>query len=212
MKRKGRKIDRRPSRSRNYFFVDACFLVNKYIPLSAAPDGNEVDRLRKCKTWWREIASQLRTACARVYVPDVCIAEGFKVLAKKYYQDDWFRTAQEYKSARDRMSRDLRTSVQEIRSVDRRILFHDISTCRDIIIAVDRFFEVFMKHGKKVQIADLILLASAKYLMDFYDVHRADLHIITLDEDLYSGIKLVKELPNAYDPTKGKDAAGRVFR
>lgn len=88
---------------------------------------------------------------------------------------------------------------------------HDVESCRDIIIGVDRFYELFMKHGKKVQIADLILVSTAKYLMDFYSFPKNMLHIVTLDRTLLSGIAKATELPNAYDPTQKKHRAELVF-
>jgi hypothetical protein len=44
-------------------------------------------RVERSQNWWREIDAQLRSGHAFVYVPDLCIAEAFKVLAKKYYVD-----------------------------------------------------------------------------------------------------------------------------
>lgn len=204
-------IRRKPEGGRNYYLIDTCFLANKYIPIKVAPSPDEKERLRQCAAWWREITAQLKAGRARIYVPDVCIAEAFKVLAKKYYLDKWFKNSDEYKRARDKLSRDLRTHPKDLKATRRSILYHDISTSRDIIIAVDRFFEVLMKDDKNVQVADFILLATAKYLMDFYDIPRASLHIVTLDGDLRSGIKKVSELPNAYDPTRPTDACERIF-
>ena len=81
---KVRKIPRNPSKSsRNYFVVDASFLAEKYLPVGTAPDPDAKARIRECKKWWREIDRQIREERARVYVPDICIAESFKVLAKK---------------------------------------------------------------------------------------------------------------------------------
>lgn len=206
-----RKIHRKPDKSRNYYLIDACFLANKYIPIKVAPDDQEKQRLRDCHAWWKEINDQLKAGRARIYVPDVCIAEAFKVLAKKYYLDEWFKTSVEHKRARDKLSKDLRVDPKDLQKSRREILYHDISTNRDIIIAVDRFFEIFMKYKRSVQIADLIVLATAKYLMDFFDIPRSVLHIITLDGDLWAGSKKVQELPNAYDPTNKKDAVERIF-
>ena len=44
---------------RNYYLVDACFLVNKHIPSRYAPSGRERDRIIACKDWWQEIDRQL---------------------------------------------------------------------------------------------------------------------------------------------------------
>jgi len=82
------------------------------------------------------------------------------------------------------------------------VRYHDLSTNRDIIIGVDRFFELFFKHKKRVQIADLILVATAKYLLEFYDIPKDRLHLVTCDNALREGISKAVELPNAYDPTR----------
>lgn len=80
-----------------------------------------------------------------------------------------------------------------------------------MIISVDRFLELFFKNGNRVQVADLLLAASAKYLMDFYDIPKSSLHIVTLDVALREGIAKVVELPNAYDPTIRSHRAAVVF-
>ena len=46
------------------------------------------------------IDAQLDAGFARIYVPDICIAEAFKVLAKKYYSHKWFPSAVSYGQAR----------------------------------------------------------------------------------------------------------------
>lgn len=207
-----RKIDRRPTTGRNHYVVDTCFLVNKYIPTTIAPQGKQFDRIKASLDWWQEIDAQPLANAARVYIPDLCIAEAFKVLAKKYYEEHWFPSAVALNNARNRLRRDISLPLRTLRAAKRRILYHDISTSRDIIIAVDRFYELFHKHGKKVSLPDLILLSTAKYLVDFYDIPRRQLHIVTLDNNLWSGTKKIQELPNAYDPTKASDSRDRVFR
>jgi hypothetical protein len=191
--------------------VDASFLVNKYIPIRSVKPASAQPAVRACKTWWSEIDRQIANERARLYVPDVCIAETFKVLARKYYNDAAFKFSAEYKTARDKLIRDVRTPDRVLKAQDRYIRYHDLPTSRDIIIAIDRFYEMFMKHGKAVSVADLILVAGAKYLMDFYDIPRRQLHIVTLDDKLRSGIARITELPNAYDPTRSADRFDIVF-
>lgn len=77
---------------------------------------------------------------ARVYVPDICVAEAFKVLAKKYYQDRAFGTYYRYKLARDRLSNDITTPSKALKAKQRHIRYHDLPATRDISIAVDRFY------------------------------------------------------------------------
>jgi hypothetical protein len=206
-----RKIERIPATGRNYYIVDACFLANRYIPIGKVPP-KEAPRLDSCLAWWREIDGQLATSRARVYCPDICIAEAFKTLAKKYYVEHWFSTPVELNNARNRMRRDVSLAPRVLRAARRRIRFHDIPVARDIILAVDRFYELFLKHGKNVSLPDLVVLASAKYLIDFFDLPKSSIHVVTLDHKLWEGSKKIPELPNAYDPTQPQDAAASVFR
>ena len=207
-----RKIDCNPKSGKNYYLIDSCFFANKYIPANCAPNISDRIRIERCQDWWKEIDRQLDKRKARVYVPDVCIAETFKTLAKKYYREKWFKTSQALTKARGLLTEDIEINAKKLMAYKRIIRYHDISTSRDIIIAVDRFYEMFMKHGKDVSITDLIILTTAKYLMDFYDIPKNRLHIITLDENLYQGLKIVKELPNGYNPTLQSDVYSKIFK
>ena len=208
-----RKIPKNPPKSkRNYFLADASFLAEKYLPISGAPTLTDAQRTRECHAWWREIDRQLRAERARVYIPDVCIAEAFKVLAKKYYQDAVFGSSHDLKAARDRLSDDITLTRKQLKKQKRYIGYHDLPTTRDAIVSIDRFYELFMKHGFNVGVVDLILVASAKYLMDFHDAERSQLHVVTLDRPLWKGTKKVSELPNAYDPTEVTDQFDRIFK
>lgn len=227
--RRRRKIQRRlDGNARNYYVADANFLANKFIPASCAPVGLQRNRINACDEWWKEIDGQLRARDARVYVPDICIAEAFKVLAKKYYREKWFKHSAQHKQARDRMSRTLRVTAKTLRAKEREIQYHDLETNRDIIIAIDRFYEIINKAKQtprkkpnqttapkpknvEVSVPDLIILSSAKYLMDFYDIPRERLHIVTLDRGLRTATQSIQELPNTYDPTLPADAAAKIF-
>lgn len=206
-----RRIYRNPGQGKNYFVIDANFLANKYIPPQKAPNAREKTRIEKCLDWWEEIDTQLDLDKARVYIPDLCIAETFKVLASKYYVDKWFPRHTEYLNARNSLKRDITVSPKTLRAYSRKIRYHDISTSRDIIISVDRFLEVFLKAGLNVSLPDLVILATAKYLIDFYDVPKNRMHIVTLDRNLRNGSKKIQELPNAYDPTRNEDDRSRIF-
>lgn len=206
-----RKIRRKLAEGRNYFLIDTCFLANKYIPPVVAPVGLERRRIEKCLDWWMEIDEQLNADKARLYIPDLCIAEAFKVLAQKYYIDKWFTTPRAYSDAKKRLTKDITTDAKELAKSNRKILCHDISTSRDLIIAVDRFFEVFMKKKLAVSLPDLIILATAKYLIDFYDIPTGRIHIITLDQPLRKGAKYITELPYVYNPTEPADARNKIF-
>ncbi len=206
-----RKINRTPTDSRNFYVVDANFLANKYIQTYFAPDNNQKTRIERCLEWWDEIDAQILSHKARVYIPDLCIAETFKVLAKKYYVDKWFSNSVELNNARKRLINDITNSPQTLRASRRYIQYHDISTSRDIIISVDRFYETFMKHGIEVSLPDLVILATAKYLIDFFDMPKRYIHIVTLDRNLRTGSTKIPEIPNAYDPTLASDMHNKVF-
>ena len=207
---RSRKINRNPSPDKNYYVVDASFLVNKYIPPNQIPDTRQKTRVEKCIEWWTEIDNQIRVNKARVYIPDICIAETFKVLAQKYYADKWLN-ASEYNVARKNLQKDITVSTRTLRSFDRKIKYHDVSTSRDLIISVDRFYEVFHKAGLDVSLPDLIILATAKYLVDFYDLPKNHLHIVTLDRNLRDGSRRIQDLPTAYNPTLARDAKSKIF-
>ena len=201
-----------PKKRRNYYVVDACFLADKYIPIKGTKGKDTQDRLRRVKRWWKEIDRQAKDDRARVYVPDLCIAEAFKVLAKKNFQEDVFSSASSYKYARDKLQSDVTMSHKDLKSKDRKITCHDLPATRDIIIAVDRFNYLFLTHKKNVGVIDLIVVASAKYLMDFYDIPKSQLHIITMDKALWQGIKKISEIPNAYDPVENPDSYEKTFK
>lgn len=208
-----RKILKNPPKSkRNYYVVDACFLSDKYVPISSAKTVDERSRIRCVHQWWKEIDRQVDDERARVYVPDLCIAETFKVLAKKYYQGKAFSNSAGYKAAREKLIKDVTTSPKVLKSQKRIIKYHDLPASRDVIIAVDRFYEQFLKNKKNVGIIDLIVVASAKYLMDFFDLPKSQIHIVTMDRKLWQGVKKIAELPNAYDPYEYPDSFDRVFR
>jgi hypothetical protein len=173
-----RKINRSPHPARNYFLVDANFLARKHIRANLAPAGLERDRILACQGWWHEIDGQVLAGMARVYVPDICIAEAFKVLASWYYVSRWFKRPIDYKRARDRLSDDIRTDAEALRTTFRPVGYHDISTNRDIIISVDRFQEIFFEHRKNCSVPDLIIAATAKYLREFFDIPKDFLHIV----------------------------------
>jgi len=204
-----RNIERNPSNI-NYFLVDACFLANRYIPTDKLPI-KEKERIEACKNWWVEISAQQKRKKAIVYIPDVCIAEAFKVLAKKYYREKAFSRGASYNLVKNKFSQEITIPVKTLKAYKRNIGFHDISTCRDLIISVDRFLEVFMKENLDVSIIDLIILATAKYLIDFFRIPRSSLFIVTMDEALHKGSRKLPDIPSAFNPTKSNERADKVF-
>jgi len=188
------------------------FLVNKYINPGWVQDPRERDRIKCCKDWWAEIASQLKQDKAKVFAPDIIIAEAFKTLAKKNFKERIFRYPVYYKNACERLRKDMRLSAKKARSAKRKIKFHDIQMNRDIIISVDRFFEKLHKKNLHVGIVDLFLLATGKYLMDFYGFGRDELFIVTTDTHLYRLTRSLQDIPPAFNPTHKQDSASSVFK
>lgn len=209
---KVRKILRRPEKSvKNYFVVDASFLANKYLGVATATSLGAEQAIREDLNWWAEIDRQIKDQRARVYLPDLCIAEAFKVLAKKCYQEKTLSNSA-YKKARDKLSKDVSIEHKTLQSQKRYIGYHDVASSRDIIISIGRFYELFMKHKFNVGVIDLILVSTAKYLIDFHDARREQLHIVTHDDALWRGTKKISELPNAYNPAEPADAFIRIFK
>jgi predicted nucleic acid-binding protein len=205
-----RKIQRRPP-GKNCYLVDANFLANRFIPATIVTDANERVRVERSHAWWSEIDAQLKSGHAFVYVPDLCIAEAFKVLAKKYYVDGYFRRPIDHKNSRDELAEFLHVSPRTLKGARRAIKVHDISTSRDIIIAVDRFNEIFLKHKLSASVVDLVILATAKYLIDFFHIPAKNLYIVTLDNALWRGSKKAADVPSAFNPNVPSETAAKVF-
>ena len=206
-----RRVIRSNPEHRNHFLVDACFLVNKYINPAWVSEPREKNRIQCCQDWWARITKQLKHDKARVFAPDIIIAEAFKTLAKKNFREHIFKYPVYYKNACERLRKDMRLSAKEARSAKRKIKFHDIQMNRDIVISVDRFFEKLHKKNLHVGIIDLLLLATGKYLMDFYGFERDELFIITIDNNLYKLARCLQDIPRAFNPTSKPDFAPRVF-
>jgi hypothetical protein len=207
------KIDRNPA-DRNYYLADACFLVNRYLKLKWISDPGERAVVAVSQDWWAEIDAQLKAGKARVFVLDVCIVETFKVLAKKRFSAPRVIPSDtDYKRARDRFAKDITMTPKEARKPNRTVLFHDVQTCRDIIIGVDRFFEVMHKQKlQKVGSVDLLCLSAGRYLMDFYGFTRKELSLVTVDNDLHTLAKLFPDVPRSFNPTQPKNASRDVFK
>lgn len=205
-----RKIYRKP-KGKNFYLVDANFLANRFIPAARVTDAAERVRVERSQDWWREIDAQLKSGHGFVYVPDLCIAEAFKVLAKKYYVDNYFPRPVDYKIARDKLGNFLHVSPRTLKASKRSIKVHDISTSRDIIIAVDRFNELFFKHKLSASVVDVLILSTAKYLIDFFQIPQKQLYIVTLDNALWRGSKKAADVPSAFNPNAASELAAKVF-
>ncbi|MBL7075076.1 hypothetical protein ISS37_07550 [candidate division KSB1 bacterium] len=211
---KVRKIKKTlPNKQKNYYVVDASFLVNKYIPTKIINDIKHKRRIEDCQQWWKEIDKQLRRGRARVYIPSACIAESFKVLAQLAFHPQLkrFKSTQQYNYYRNKLHNQISLQPLKLRSFSRNITYHDIPMDRDIILSIDRFYELFAKYKKRVGVIDLSIATTAKYLMDFFDIPKDNLHIVTLDKSLRGGIQKSQDLPNAYDPTFVSHSIERIF-
>ncbi len=211
---KVRKIKRTlPEKQKNYYVVDASFLVRNYIPTEIIKTEKEKKRVENCRQWWKEINKQIKRGRARVYIPSACIAESFKVLAQYAYHPNQkcFKSAHQYNYYKTKLSKDISFPTKKLRTFSRKITYHDIPMDRDIIISVDRFYILFSKYEKSVGVIDLSVAATAKYLIDFFDIPKENLHIVTLDKHLREGIQKSQELPNAYDPTLPSHSVDKIF-
>jgi hypothetical protein len=206
-----RVISRNPERY-NYYLVDACFLANKYLQPRSISDPQEKRRIEMCLSWWSEIDRQLKQQKAKVFVLDICIAETFKVFAKKRFQGNVFRNSTEYSRACNKLRKDIHLPAKEARKQARTIVYHDIQMNRDIIISVDRFFEKMHKRDwHQASIVDLTILATGKYLIDFYGFSRSELFLVTIDKELYHLAKSYPDVPRAFNPILDRDGAQKVF-
>jgi len=210
LRRKRRVIKINPEHI-NHFLVDACFLVNKYINPDWVQDSKEKNQIQCCQLWWENISNQLKRGKAKVFAPDIIIAEAFKTLAKKNFRQHIFKYPVYYKNACERLRKDMRLSAKKARSATRKITFHDIQMNRDIIISVDRFFEKLYKKNLNVGIIDLLLLSTGKYLMDFYGLGRDELFIVTIDSSLYRLARSIQDIPPTFNPMLKQDLASQVF-
>jgi len=71
--------------------------------------------------WWGEIEAQLTAGTACGYVPDICIAEAFKTLAEKHYEDKWFKKSTDLNSARDNLEKFVKISTKTLKTANRNI-------------------------------------------------------------------------------------------
>ncbi|MBU1921033.1 hypothetical protein KKG66_09315, partial [bacterium] len=165
-----------------------------------------------CLDWWTEIDNLLNSEQATVLIPDICIAGTFKVLAKKYYRENVFKSAQEYGGARGRLRKDIQLSPEKAKRVKRPLKFHDIQTTRDAIISTDRFFETQNKQMLNVGIVDLLILAHAKLLIDFYAFDPAYLFIVSTDKALRSLSQKFRDVPKVFNPALKSESAQSIFR
>lgn len=198
----------------NHYVIDATFFADKYIPLSCLPTNSEKEKKIYAESqnslkWWTEIELALKHKKARVYIPDICISETFRALARKRYDKDYSNRTYYY--ILNKIRKDLRTEDKNLAKKDRYIQYHDLPTTRDIIVSMDRFFKMFFKYGKGTSVPDILVVASAKYLMDFYSIPYKSIHIISSDGALVKGSKKISEIPTVYDPRMNSNSIDKIF-
>jgi hypothetical protein len=195
-----------------WYLVDANFLVNRYLDPRKISDKGERSRVNAAKLYWDIIDDQISQGKCKVFILDVCIAEAFKALAKKYFcNQPCITSPAEYNRTKNRLRTDVKLSSGMASRTHRTIRFHDIQTSRDIIIGVDRFFEKVHKSQASVSIIDLMILSTAKYLVDFLGFSNKNLFIITHDNELYRLARSFNDLPKCFNPTKKQDASDKVY-
>ncbi|HEY3250986.1 MAG TPA: hypothetical protein VGK25_07695, partial [Ignavibacteria bacterium] len=152
-----------------------------------------------CRAWWQVIDFQLNSGYATVYINDMCISETFKVIAKKYYQGRKF-SAGRYQRIRNKITEDLQIDVKTLISAKRKIKYHNLQVDRDLIVGASRFLEIAHKNNlHRISVIDLVILSSAKYLMDFYKIDKDSIKIISGDDKIIRCSKKANDIPNVID-------------
>lgn len=186
------------SEAGNFFIFDVCCLVDAALyEVKAVEDYPEQ---KQCLEWWNLARNLALSGQSRIYIPDLCISEAFKVIAKKYYREESVISLQ--KTTAEQLLRQwISMDHTVLRQAGRSVPVHDISTNRDIIISTDRFLEVAMKNKlHTLSIPDLIVAATAKYLQDFFGFSAASLHVVTNDSKLAKLIRLCPEFSAPIEP------------
>lgn len=184
------------------FIVDACVLADAAIATTLKIP--ESDRQAATRVWWDRLYMLAQEGKSTIYIPDICIAEAFKVIGKKAFCEGVL-TGQQKGKAEKLLSQWVSIDRKILRKTGRAVPVHDISTNRDIIISVDRFLEIAMKNKcQGLSIPDLIVAATAKYLIDFYNFRTQSLHVVTNDQKLAKLIRMCAEFTAPIEPNEHK--------
>lgn len=181
------------------YLIDSNFFANKYLERINGENPVDSDRIENCKKWWEIIDFQIKEKNAIVFITDLCISETFKIFAKKYYQLRKI-TSGKYQRIRKKVTCDLHISVSDLISAKREIKYHNLQADRDIIVGASRFLEIAHKNNlHSISVIDLVILSSAKYLIDFYKIKRERIVIISGDHKLIQCSKKASDIPNIID-------------
>ncbi|HEY5535316.1 MAG TPA: hypothetical protein VIL99_10330 [Ignavibacteria bacterium] len=194
-----------------YYIVDANFFANKYLKPRESLNTTDRDRIENSHAWWEVVDWQVNNKIAIVFVNDLCIAETYKVIAKKYYQDKVFKYNR-YKAIRKKITNNIQLSISNLVSKSRYIRYHNITVDRDIIVGASRYLEIAHKHNmQSISVIDLTILSSAKYLMDFYRIKKEQIIILTGDRKIIKCARYSNEGPSVIDPLEPKNKTENFF-
>lgn len=182
--------------------MDSNFFANKYLNPHEGSNNEDRDRIRISKEWWIILDWQIRQKYAIVYVSDLCIAETFKIIAKKYYQENAFGNNR-YQTIRKKITKDVSVSISRLISKSRYISYHNFSIDRDIIVGSSRYLEIAHKNNlQSLSVIDLTILSTAKYLIDFFRIKKEQIIILTGYNKLRKCVSLSNDNPSVIDSLK----------
>jgi len=194
-----------------FYIIDANFFANKYLKSSESVNVTDHDRIENSHAWWEVIDWQINNNIAIVFINELCIAETFKVIAKKYYQEKVINN-NVFQVIKKQITNNIQLSVRKLISKSRYIQFHNITVDRDIIIGASRYLEIAHKHNlQSLSVIDLTILSSAKYLMDFYRIKKEQIIILTGDRKIIKCAKFSNEGPCVFDPLDPNNTIDKYF-
>lgn len=197
----GRKILLEPDETL-YYVVDSNFFANKYLSPHEGFNEEDKDRIRISKQWWEILDWQISKKFAIVYINDLCIAETFKIIAKKYYQEKVFGNNR-YQTIRKKITKDISVSISKLISKSRYIRYHNLLIDRDIIVGSSRYLEIAHKNNlQSLSVIDLTIISSAKYLIDFFRIKKDQIVILTGDKKIIKCANLSNDSPSVIDSLK----------
>ncbi len=193
------------------YLVDSNFFANKYLEKADGDDSTDAGRIENCKNWWQIIDYQIDVGKAIVFITDLCISETFKIFARKYYQVGKISSAK-YQRIRKNVTSDLHMSVNKLIAAKRKIKYHNLQADRDIIVGASRFLEIAQKNKlHRISVIDLVILSSAKYLIDFYKIVKERIVIISGDSPIIKCSKLARDIPSVIDALDPKNHPSKYY-
>lgn len=93
-----------------YYIVDSNFFANKYLRPGESSNDTDKKRIENSLSWCEIINRQISKNSAIVYINELCISETFKIMARKYYQDNLFGSNR-YQAIRKQIASDIQLSV-----------------------------------------------------------------------------------------------------